>query len=33
MVVSRVLQPGFFHRRPETAESMTPTPEGVLFND
>jgi len=33
MIVSWILQPGFFHRKPETAESMTPTPEGVIFND
>jgi hypothetical protein len=33
MVVSWVVQPGFFHRKIETAESMTPTPEGVIFND
>jgi amino acid transporter len=33
MILSWVLQPGFFHRKPETAESMTPTPEGVIFNN
>ena len=33
MIASWVLQPGFFHRKTETAESMTPTPEGVIFND
>ena len=33
MVLSRILQPGLFLRRPETAETMTPTPEGVIFND
>ncbi len=33
MVVSWVLQPGFFHRKPEAAKTMTPTPEGVIFND
>ena len=33
MVLSWIIQPGFFHRTPETAESMTPTPEGVIFND
>jgi len=33
MIASWVLQPGFFHLKTETAESMTPTPEGVIFND
>ena len=33
MIASWILQPGFFHRKAETAESMTPTPEGVIFND
>ena len=33
MIVSWILQPGFFRRRIETAESMTPTPEGVIFTD
>jgi amino acid transporter len=33
MIVSQVIQPGFFRRKTETAETMTPTPEGVIFND
>jgi len=33
MIVSQFIQPGFFHRKLETAETMTPTPEGVIFND
>ena len=33
MILSWVIRPGFFHRKIETAETMTPTPEGVIFND
>jgi amino acid transporter len=33
MIVSQVIQPSFFHRKLETAETMSPTPDGVIFND
>ena len=33
MIVSQVIQPSFFRRKTETAETMSPTPEGVIFND
>jgi len=33
MIVSQVVQPSFFHRKLETAETMSPTPDGVIFND
>ena len=33
MIVSQVMQPGFFRRKTETVETMSPTPEGVIFND
>jgi amino acid transporter len=33
MIVTQFVMPSFFHRKLETAETMTPTPDGVIFND
>jgi len=33
MIVSQVIEPKFFHRKRETVETMSPTPDGVIFND
>jgi amino acid transporter len=33
MIITQFVQPAFFHRKLETAETMTPTPDGVIFND